>query len=153
MVKGEAVNRVMEASQLHNRIRKISVQGRVILCIDYTGLREAGMIALGTEATHAILAETEPQCILTCFSNTYVTPAFVRHMERNAELVRHLILRNALVGLNRPKMMILKGFNLVARTDFKPFASEAEALAYLLGEPLLEDIAPVFNQPTPNATK
>ncbi|MFZ5973531.1 MAG: hypothetical protein ACOYXA_18260 [Bacteroidota bacterium] len=143
----------MEAIQLHNRIRKITVQGRGILCIDYTGLREAGMIALGTEATHVTLAETEPQCILTCFSNTYVTPAFVRHMERQVELVRHLILRNALVGLNRPKMMILKGFNLVVRTDFKPFASEAEALAYLLREPLIEEVGPMFNQPTPNATK
>lgn len=143
----------MEAIEFHNRIRKINVQGRVILCIDYTGLREAGMIALGSEATRAILAETEPQRILTCFSNTYVTPAFVRHMERQAELVRQLILRNALLGLNRPKMMILKGFNLVARTDFKPFASEAEALAYLLGEPLLEEVGPVFKQPAPDLAK
>ncbi len=134
----------MQSIQLHERIRKVTIQGKSILCIDYTGLRESGMMELGTAATQVILNENEPQYILTCFSNTYATPAYVRHMERNAELVRHLIFRNALVGLNKPKMMILKGFNMVARTNFKPFASEVEALTYLLGEPLHEQVTPLF---------
>jgi hypothetical protein len=40
--------------------------------------------------------------------------------------------RNALVGLNKPKMMILKGFNLLLGTDYRAFSSEHEALEYLL---------------------
>ena len=48
------------------------------------------------------------------------------------------------MGLNMPKMMILKGFNLIMNTDFRAFATEKEAIEYLIGEPLIEDIAPIF---------
>ncbi|MFZ6001720.1 MAG: hypothetical protein ACOYW3_14515, partial [Bacteroidota bacterium] len=62
-----------------------------------------------------------------------------------APLVKHLIERNALVGLNTAKMMILKGFNLLLGTDFRSFASEQAGVEYLLGETLREPIGPIFS--------
>ena len=103
------------------------------------------MMELGTAATRALLVGGQQQLVLTCYRDTFTTPAYVRHMEKLAPQVKHLILRNALVGLNTAKMMILKGFNLVAGTDFRPFASEREALCYLLDEPLSEgELAQIF---------
>jgi hypothetical protein len=129
-----------------DRIWRRLVQGKEILCIDYSGLREGEMMQLGTAATEALLACAHPQLVLTCYRDTFTTPAYVRHMERLAPQVKHLIERNALVGLNTAKMMILKGFNLVAGTDFRPFASERDALCYLLNEPLQATGQPIFGQ-------
>lgn len=103
------------------------------------------MIELGTLATDYLLSCDGPQLTLTNYRNTYATPAYVRHMESKAPLVKHLIKRNALVGLNTAKMMILKGFNLLLGTDFRSFASEQAGVEYLLGETLREPIGPIFS--------
>lgn len=129
---------------LTSRIWRMDVQGHSIICIDYSGCREHEMIALGTLATNYLLACTTPQLTLTNYRNTFTTPAYVRHMESKAVLVKHLIARNALVGLNTAKIMILKGFNLLMGTDFRPFSTEAEALQYLVGEELAAPLTPIF---------
>jgi hypothetical protein len=113
------------------------VQGREVLCIDYANLKEAEMLALAEQARQAITTPPDKKLVLTNFSNCFVTPRFVRHLESITPLVNPWIERNALVGLNKPKMMILKGFNLLLGTDYRAFSSEREALAYLL---VTEDI-------------
>jgi hypothetical protein len=42
-------------------------------------------------------------------------------------------------------MMILKGFNLFMGTDFRAFSTEKEAIEYLIGEPIKEEMIPIFN--------
>lgn len=102
------------------------------------------MIALATEAEAAILAGGTSKFVLSNFANCFVTPRFVRHMEAATPRINHLIERNALVGLNKPKMMILKGFNLLLGTDYRAYASEREALEYLLATELEEVPAAIF---------
>ena len=65
-------------------------------------------------------------------------------MEKDYDEVKNYINRNALVGLNTPKMMILKGFNLLLGTDFRTFATEREAIEYLIGAPVVEELKPIF---------
>ncbi len=114
------------------RIRTELVQGREIFCIDYANLKEAAMLALVEQARQVITTPPKKKLVLTNFSNCFVTPRFVRHLESVTPEVNPWIERNALVGLNKPKMMILKGFNLLLGTDYRAFSSEHEALEYLL---------------------
>lgn len=79
-----------------------------------------------------------PKLILNSFKNTFSTPAFLRHMERESVEIKPFIARNALVCLNKPKMMILKGFNLLLATNFRAFSTEYEAVQYLIEEPVIE---------------
>lgn len=127
------------------RIRKIVIQGKEILVIDYSGLKEPGMINLATAVKQLILQDADEKLIINSFHNVFVTPGYVRHMERESGEIKHLIKRNTLVGLNLPKMMILKGFNLLMNTDFKAFGTEKEAIEYLIAESLNEEIIPIFN--------
>ncbi len=111
----------------------IQVLGKEILVVDYTGCKSDQMILLFDEAKRAILAKGERCRILTDLSNTYVTPNFMRHAEREMLEVKHLIIKNAFIGMNQPKRMILRGFSLLmGKTDFVAFDSEKEALDYLL---------------------
>lgn len=126
------------------RIRKIVIQGKEILVIDYSGLKEPGMINLATAVKQLILQDADEKLIINSFHNVFVTPGYVRHMERESGEIKHLIKRNTLVGLNLPKMMILKGFNLLMNTDFKAFGTEKEAIEYLIGESLVSDPGPIF---------
>lgn len=128
------------------RIRKIVIQGKEILAIDYSRLKEPGMINLAVEVKQLILHDADHKLIINSFHHVFVTPGYVRHMERESGEIKHLIKRNSLVGLNLPKMMILKGFNLLMNTDFRAFATEKEAIEYLIGEPLIEYVAPIFTR-------
>ncbi|MBL7844976.1 MAG: hypothetical protein KF846_10825 [Cyclobacteriaceae bacterium] len=127
------------------RIRELIIQGKEIVAIDYSNLKEAGMIALAIEVKTFIMKTDVPKLIINSFRNTYITPAYVRHMESESVAIKSLISRNALIGLNTPKMMILKGFNLLLGTDFRAFATEREAIEYLIGEPVVEELKPIFN--------
>lgn len=128
------------------RIRKIVIQGKEILAIDYSRLKEPGMINLAIEVKRLLLHDADEKLIINSFHHVFVTPGYVQHMERESGEIKHLIKRNSLVGLNLPKMMILKGFNLLMNTDFRAFATEREAIEYLIGEPLIEDVAPIFTR-------
>jgi hypothetical protein len=111
----------------------IQVLGKEILVVDYTGCKNDQMILLFDEAKRAILAKGERCRILTDLSKTYITPNFMRHAEREMLEVKHLIIKNAFIGMNQPKRMILRGFSLLmGKTDFVAFDSEKEALDYLL---------------------
>ncbi|MBX2946232.1 MAG: hypothetical protein KF725_10385 [Cyclobacteriaceae bacterium] len=126
------------------RIRTLLIQGKEIVAIDYSNLKEADMIALAIDAKKYLMKTEGPKFIINSYSKTFITPAYVRHMEKDYDEVKNYINRNALVGLNTPKMMILKGFNLLLGTDFRTFATEREAIEYLIGAPVVEELKPIF---------
>ncbi len=127
-----------------DRIRKVVIRNKEIVAIDYSGLKEPGMINLATEAKEFITKTSGPKLIINNFKNTYITSGYVRHMEGDAASVKPFIARNALIGLNTPKMMILKGFNLFFGTDFRAFSTEREAIEYLIEEPVDEELNALF---------
>jgi len=129
-----------------DRLSSLYVQGREIIVIDYSHLKEAAMIDLAVQAKALIMKTPTPKLIISSFKNTFATPAFLRHMERESVEIKPFIARNALVGLNKPKMMILKGFNLLLDTDFRAFSTECEAFEYLIEEPVIEKLEPIFKR-------
>lgn len=119
-------NRVMPG------IHYIQVSGREILVVNYSGCKSDQMIEIFNLAKREILAKGERCRVLTDLSHTYITPNFMRHAEREMLEVKHLIIKNAFIGMTQPKRIILRGFSLLmGKRDFVAFDTEEEALEYL----------------------
>lgn len=113
----------------------IQVSGKEIISIDYAGCKSDQMIQIFDQAKREVLAKGERCRILTDFNNTYITPDFLRHAEKEMVEVNHLIIKNAFIGMSRPKRMILKGFVLLmGKKEFEAFDTREQALEYLLKE-------------------
>jgi len=66
------------------RIRKIVIQGKEILAIDYSGLKEPGMIALATEVKQLLLRDADEKLLINSFHHVFATPGYMRHLERES---------------------------------------------------------------------
>ncbi len=114
-------------------IRKIVKNQQEIFVIDYTNLTESQMMAVASEGKRQLLANNKRVPVLTIFNHkSYVTPAFMRHSERETKEVIHLVKDVAFIGLSPVKKMILKGYNFLFQKSFLAFDSEEEAIAHLL---------------------
>jgi hypothetical protein len=119
-----------------DRIRIEVYKSKEILVIDVSDLKEEDMIKLLMQYRDKIIAEKSSRLILTIFNDkTFVTPKFMEtvYRYRLAE-VQSLLLKQAVIGLNQPKMMILKGYNLFLNRNLTPFNTKEEALDYLISD-------------------
>ncbi|MBL7858650.1 MAG: hypothetical protein JNM57_13260 [Cyclobacteriaceae bacterium] len=112
-------------------LSKIEANGKEILFVDYSNKKEAEMIPLILESKKIIQSNRAGQLLLSDFTNTYASPAFMNVLRREIMDVLPLISKQAIIGLNEPKRWILKGFNLLLKTDYRAFDTKEEALAYL----------------------
>jgi hypothetical protein len=119
-----------------NRIRVEIYKSKEILIADVSDLKEDEMITLLKQYRDRIIAENKQRLILAIFNDrSYVTPKFMEAAYcYRLEEVKSLISKQAILGLNQPKMMILKGFNLFLKSNIKPFNTKEEALDYLVSE-------------------
>jgi len=128
-----------------NRLKTITLQEKTILVVDYAGCKEEEMLELAAKAKAWIMTGENSKLVISRYSNMYITPRFVRFFENETNEVKPYLLRNALIGLNEPKKLILKAFNFFMGTDFRAFDSEQEALAYLIDAPVEKQIFSVFD--------
>ncbi len=128
-----------------SRIKSIVLQGKSIIVVDYAGCKEDEMLALAAQAKTAVKAEGTLKLVISRYTNMYITPRFVRFFENETNEVKPYLKKNALIGLNEPKKIILKAFNFFMGTDFRAFDSEKEALEFLLEEPLAIEMESVFS--------
>ncbi|HEY3402194.1 MAG TPA: hypothetical protein VGK59_02340 [Ohtaekwangia sp.] len=116
-----------------SRVTKIMDYSRPVFAVDYRGLKGSDLMAAATEMRKLLETHNVPALVLVTFDNsTYVTPAFMHHAEAESGAVMHLIERMAFVGLSPTKKIILKGYNLLFRRNFKAFDTPEEAIEYLL---------------------
>jgi hypothetical protein len=125
-------------------IKKFQVYDKEIIVVDYANCKEVEMMELAQKATDLIKEDASSKLVLSRYSNMFITPAAVRFFEREAKAVQPFLAKNALIGLNTPKKMILKGFNLLMGTDFRAFDSEKEAIEFLTNAALPEDFPSAF---------
>lgn len=130
-----------------SRIKSIVLQGKSIIVVDYAGCKEDEMLALAALAKEAVKSEGTLKLVISRYSNMYITPRFVRFFENETNEVKPFLKKNALVGLNEPKKIILKAFNFFMGTDFRAFDSEKEALEFLIEAPVEQLSKSVFDQP------
>ena len=115
------------------RIRKVQYKNKEILIVDFSDCKETEMINTGTESRNLIVNENRKVLLLNIFNEkNYGTPNFMRHAEKiNAEIAK-LIDKQAVIGLNKIKLTILKGLNLSVNQNIKAFESIDEAFEYLV---------------------
>jgi len=117
------------------RIRQISINSKEIFIIDYSDCKEGEMIDLVSELKRQVIAENMAVRILSVFNDRcYVTPKFMRHAEGATREAIHLIEKQAMIGLNGTKKMILKGYNFLFNTNIKTFNTIEEAMEFLLDD-------------------
>src|SRR6187402_2492914 len=95
------------------RVRKMIFNGKEILVLDYSGCSGEMLIAVFDEAKEIVLAENKLCVLFNIFdNNTFISPAFMRHVETHIAEVDELIDRQAIIGLSKIQEWILKGMNL-----------------------------------------
>lgn len=124
-------------------VKKIVVDGQAILEIDYSDCHETAMKALVTEAVEIAQTENRPLLVLSCFNEkNYITPSFIRHVEKTVTPVVHLIDKQAILGLSFTQKFILKGLNIFLQRNFNAFDTRDEAIRYLLDKNIRETDLP-----------
>jgi hypothetical protein len=119
-----------------NRLRDEIYKSKEILIIDVSDLKEDDMIDLLKRYRDKIISEKKARLILVIFNDkSYVTPKFMEAVYTyRIDEFQSLLIKQAVIGLNQPKMMILKGFNLFLNRNMTPFNTRDEALEYLVSE-------------------
>jgi len=116
-----------------DRLKTIHYKQKEIMLIDYSDLKEPGMITLVSDAKHLILEHQKPVLLLSIFSaKNFASPKFVRHAETEIKEAEHLIRKNAIVGLSKIQLWIVKGVNRWHKPQLYPFNSIDEALEFLI---------------------
>ena len=118
---------------LSERIKWIKTVSKSVLRIDYSDLKDDQMLEVLSRAETAIREYNQPISIISIFNDRcFVTPRFMRSVEKATSELKHLFEKQAVVGLSPVKKMILKGYNFAFNFDILNFESEEEALKDLL---------------------
>ena len=112
-------------------VRKIHLNGKEILVLDYSNKKVEEMIKVVDTAKQLILAENKPVLVLGIFDKNFITPLFMRHLEKEIKGIEHLIDKNGVVGLSDIQLWILKGMNLWYKRQIYHFKTVDEASAFL----------------------
>lgn len=116
-------------------VRIIVHKGKEILVIDYSGLRGMKMIEQFERAKSLVVDEQKPFPILNIFDdNTFVSPDFMRHVEKNVPQLDKFISKQAIIGISFVQGWILKGMNSWAKTRIQQFKTFDEATDYLVSD-------------------
>jgi hypothetical protein len=114
-------------------VRLMRYKDREILVIDYSGCKGEKMIGQVDRAKALLLSENRSFPILSIFDNkTFVSPEFMRHIEKNVPELETFIEKQAIVGISTVQEWILKGMNLWYKAQVQPFNTAEEALEYLV---------------------
>lgn len=115
-----------------DRIKKITHKGKEIIHIDYSDCRGEDMIAVAAKVTELIIAENKEVLLFSIFNKkNYITPSVMKQLESGLKLIECLTKKNAVTGLSRPQLWILKGVNLWIKKKIYPFESTEQALDFL----------------------
>jgi len=84
-----------------------------ILTIDFSDCDENQMVGLVGETVKILAAKNKPQLMLSIYNDkAYATPKFMNAVRAETAKFIPLIEKQAMVGLNETKKIILEGFNL-----------------------------------------
>ncbi|MBS1491845.1 MAG: hypothetical protein JSS93_15090 [Bacteroidetes bacterium] len=113
----------------------ITEAGKEILLLDYRGCNEHQMLQLLSEAKEWLEQQEQPSLLLSVFNDhNYATGAFMKMVVSNNQQLDKKIKKQAVVGLNAVKKMILKGFNYLIKRNVRAFDTQPQAIAFLLDE-------------------
>ncbi len=113
------------------RVYIINHNDKEILVLNYSELKEGGMIAVLDSSIEFALKRNKKTLALSILKDNYITPTFMRHFEKQIVRIDHLADRNAIVGLSQIQLWILKAVNLWYKKQIHHFSTIDEALDFL----------------------
>ena len=117
------------------RIEKVLSGNNEIYIVEYTDCKESEMIDLVKEVGRMVVSGGKSVCILSIYNDrSYATAKFMRQVERETRDALPLIKKQAIVGLNDSKKMILKGYNFLFRKNIRAFDTREDAFNFLIDE-------------------
>jgi len=108
------------------------INNRVIIRIDYSGLKPVQMISLFDEVQELIISQDKEVFLMVNFSRCYVDKKFSSHSRRGFLQVRNQVSKIAFLGLNFPKYQMVNAYAFLWSVNFRAFSNAADALNYLL---------------------
>ena len=114
-----------------DRMRRIDYKGREIFLMDYSGLKEAEMIALTNQHANTVVAEGKKSYFIAYYENTYGTANYMKAAHAFTQATKPFIPKGAFLGIHGPKVALLKGVTYFLNVNFRAFGSEQEALDFL----------------------
>ncbi|MBX2947448.1 MAG: hypothetical protein KF725_16585 [Cyclobacteriaceae bacterium] len=128
-------------------VKIIVVDGTEILEVDYRGAKPVEMIDIFDQATEVLTNNNKPMLVMSLLQDdNYGTPDFIRHIEKQLSKHGHLIIKQAVIGLNLTKRILLTGLNIFLQRNFKAFDTREEGLQYLLQKNSEEDLPDHFKK-------
>lgn len=113
------------------RMRRMDYKGKEIYLMDYSGLKEAEMIALTNLHATTVVAEGKKCYFIANYDNTYGTANYMKAAHAFTQATKSFIPKGAFLGISGPKVALLKGVTYFLNVNFKAFESEQEALDFL----------------------
>jgi hypothetical protein len=116
-------------------VKWIERKEKKILLIDYTGIIMEKQLISHLQSALVLIEEVpkgENLYILTDLTGCFATPGFLEASKKvEKEVLTQYKLKWAIMGISGPKVILLRGFNLLAKTKLEPFDSREAALNYL----------------------
>src|SRR5689334_5415956 len=115
------------------KVRKTIYNDIEILVVDYSDSTGRDLIEIFDTAKNQVAAEGAPVLVLNIVNNrTFLTPDFMRHVEREVRKMDSLVDKQAIVGLSKVQEWILKGLNLWYKKQIYKFDTVDDALRFLV---------------------
>ena len=112
-----------------DRLRIEVLNGRRIVFVDYTGLKEKEMIELVIKHLELTLKTKLP--FIADFRNCYATGEYMKHGRKFVELTMQNVSKGAFLGVDEIKSFILKGIVLQYGVNYQAFGSKEKAIEFL----------------------
>ncbi len=110
----------------------IEYRGRRILFVDFRAMSEDAMIAQLDEEVAMLRAAPSKSRLLVEVTDAFTSSRFMAAAKAKAKEIESLIDRQAIVGVDGLKSILLRGFNAVSKgVILKPFDTEESAKEYL----------------------
>lgn len=111
-------------------------KGKRIIRINYAGLGgkegEEYTLQVLDKVHDFVLKAGKNLLILVDVEDAYATSKIVAKLKSNVKSEGKLIKKEAILGLNKAKTILLNSINMFAKTGLKPFNTEKEALKWLI---------------------
>lgn len=105
------------------------------MIVDYSGCREEEMIQIVLVLKDRLIAENKHRLLLSIYGEgTRITTKFMDYVREGTPSVLPLLDKQAIVGLNLVKRMILKGYNFLFKRNIRDFDTVEEAIDFLVSD-------------------
>ncbi len=113
----------------------MSREGKRILYTDFRDCdTEAEMEEVFEKAVQIVLASPEPVLTMNNFAGVNVSGSFLRKLRVRGLDYQHNVRAKAVLGVTGIKKTLLNTYSVLSGIDARAFATEAEAIAYLVSK-------------------